>query len=140
MTSREVLIQALNHKEGKIPFDLGATKATGINASKLYRLRKLFGREEPVKIYDTYQMLGLVDERDAEMFGIDVLPVWNNYTCFGYKNNQWKPWTVPDGTPALIGSDCAMTTNNGRYYIHPMGDAGAPASGCMPEEGHYFDL
>lgn len=139
MTSREKLTQALNHQEGRLAFDLGATKATGINAGKLYSLRRLFGRDEPVKIYDTYQMLGLVDERDAEMFGIDVLPVWSNYTCFGYKNNDWKPWTLPDGTPALIGSDCAMSHKNGRYYIHPMGDGSAPASGCMPEDGYYFD-
>ncbi len=139
MTSREKLLQALNHKEGKIPFDIGATKATGINACKLYRLRKLFGRDEPVKIYDTYQMLGLVDEQDAEMFGLDILPVWSNYTCFGYKNDEWKPWVLPDGTPGLIGSNCAMTEKDGRHYIHPMGDINAPASGCLPKGGYYFD-
>ena len=139
MTSREKLIKALNHEEAPLAYDLGATKATGINAIKLYKLRRLFGRDEPVKIYDTYQMLGLVDEQDAEMFGIDVLPAWSNYTCFGYKNNEWKPWTTPDGTPALIGSDCAMSSKDGRIFIHPMGDINAPASGCMPGGGFYFD-
>ena len=66
MNSRERFIATLNHKdtEGKIVFDIGSTKATGISASLLYRLRKAYGREEPVKVYDTFQMLGLVDEKD----------------------------------------------------------------------------
>ena len=66
MTGREKLTETLSHRDcGKIAFDLGATKATGISASLLYRLRKLYGRDEPVKVYDTFQMLGLVDEKDA---------------------------------------------------------------------------
>ena len=52
-------------------------------------MRKLHGRDEPVKIYDTYQMLGLVDEKDAEMFGIDVLGIWSDMTVFGYRNQEW---------------------------------------------------
>ena len=70
MNSRDKLTAAVNHKDcGRIAFDLGGTKATGISASLLYRLRKLNGRDEPVKIYDTYQMLGLIDAKDARRFG-----------------------------------------------------------------------
>lgn len=140
MNSRDKLTAAVNHKDcGRIAFDLGGTKATGISASLLYRLRKLNGRDEPVKIYDTYQMLGLIDAKDAEMFGIDVLPLWSDMTVFGYRNDKWKAWTTPDGTPALIGEGCAMSCSNGRLYIHPQGDLRVPPSGCMPEGGHYFD-
>lgn len=140
MTSREKLMAALNHQDcGKIAFDLGATKATGISASLLYRLRKLNGRDEPVKVYDTFQMLGLIDAEDAKMFGIDVLPLWSDMTVFGYRNNEWREWTAPDGTPTLIGKGCAMSSENGRHYIHPQGDLSVPPSGCMPKDGHYFD-
>ena len=47
MNSRERFIATLNHKdtEGKIVFDIGSTKATGISASLLYRLRKAYGSE-----------------------------------------------------------------------------------------------
>ena len=142
MNSREKLTAALNHQEcGHIPFDMGATKATGISASLLYRLRKLYGREEPVKIYDTYQMLGLIDEKDAEMFGIDVLPLWPDMTIYGYRNTEWKSWTTPDGTPALIGAGCGMKEIDRKLYMYPQGDLSARPSGCMPlDGGHYFDF
>ena len=141
MNSREKFIETLHHRDcGKITFDLGGTKATGINASLLYRLRKAYGRDEPVKIYDTFQMLGLVDEIDAKMFGIDVLSIWSDMTVFGYRNDEWKPWTTPDGTPALIGKSACITEQNRRLYMHPQGDPDAAPSGCMPlDGGHYFD-
>ena len=141
MNSREKFIETLHHRDcGKITFDLGGTKATGINASLLYRLRKAYGRDEPVKIYDTFQMLGLVDEIDAKMFGIDVLSIWSDVTVFGYRNDEWKPWTTPDGTPALIGKGACITEQNRRLYMHPQGDPDAAPSGCMPlDGGHYFE-
>jgi len=141
MNSKEKFIETLHHRDcGKITFDLGATKATGINASLLYRLRKAYGREEPVKIYDTYQMLGLVDEIDAKMFGIDLLGIWSDMTVFGYRNDEWKPWTIPDGTPALIGKSACITKDSNCLYMHPQGDPDASPSGCMPLKGGcYFD-
>ena len=141
MTPREKLTAALEHRAAdELPFDLGATKATGISASLLYRLRKLYGRDEPVKIHDTYQMLGLIDEQDYEAFGIDVAGVCHDITCFGYRNKDWKPWITPDGTPALIGGQCNMSTDAaGNLYIHPQGDLQAKPSGRMPKGGHYFD-
>lgn len=141
MTGREKLTETLAHRDcGRIAFDLGATKATGISASLLYRLRKLYGRDEPVKVYDTFQMLGLVDEKDAEMFGIDVLGIWSDMTVFGYRNDEWKPWTLPDGTPGLIGRNCCITESSRKLYMHPQGDPDAAPSGCLPlDGGHYFD-
>lgn len=141
MNGREKLEAAIHHKDcGKIAFDLGATKATGINASLLYHLRRLYGRDEPVKIYDTYQMLGLVDEKDAQMFGLDILGIWSDMTVFGYRNNRWKSWTTPDGVPALIGENACITQKNNNLYMHPKGDPDARPSGCMPLEGGlYFD-
>lgn len=141
MNSREKLIATLHHQDpGKIAFDLGSTKATGINASLLYKLRLLYGRDEPVKIYDTYQMLGLMDEQDAKLFGIDVVPIWSDMTVFGYRNDKWKPWTTPDGIPALVGEDCGMTQDSKYIYMHPQGDLSARPSGRLPlPNGHYFD-
>lgn len=141
MTSREKLVAAINHRDtGRIPFDLGACKASGISASLLYRLRKARGRDEPVKVYDIYQMLGLVDEIDAEMFGIDVVGIWNDVTCFGYRNKDWKNWTLPDGTPGLVGGGCAMSVaEDGATYTYPQGDRSAKPSGKLPKGGLYFD-
>ena len=61
-------------------------------------------------------------------------------TVFGYRNDEWKPWTTPDGTPALIGKSACITEQNRRLYMHPQGDPDAAPSGCMPlDGGHYFD-
>lgn len=141
MTPREKFKTALAHRDpGKLLFDMGSTKASGISASLLYRLRLLNGRDEPVKIYDTYQMLGLIDEKDAAMLGLDLLPLWPDMTVFGYRNNAWKPWTMPDGTPALIGEGCAMSKDENYLYMHPQGDLSASPSGRLPlSNGHYFD-
>ena len=141
MTKKEKFIAALEHQDcGYVPFDLGATKSTGISASLLYRLRKTYGRDEPVKIYDTFQMLGLVDARDAEAFGIDVLPLWSDMTVYGYRNQKWVPWVTPDGTPALIGEGCAIRQQGSRLYIYPQGDVSVPPSGAMALDNPlYFD-
>lgn len=141
MTSREKLVAAMNHSaNGRIPFDLGSCKASGISASLLYRLRKAHGRDESVKVYDIFQMLGLIDEQDAEMFGIDVVGIWNDVTCFGYSNREWKPWTLPDGTPGLVGCCCEMSVaEDGTTYVHPQGDRTAKPSGQLPPNGLYFD-
>lgn len=141
MDGRQKLIEAINHRDcGKICFDIGSIKADGISASLLYRLRKAYGRDEPVKIYDTFQMLGLVDEKDAEMFGIDVLGLWSDMTVFGYRNTEWKPWIMPDGTPALVGAGSCIKELGNNYYMYPQGDPNAQPSGCLPKKGgHYFD-
>ncbi len=141
MNSRERFIETIHHRDpGGVVFDLGATKASGISASLLYKLRKAHGRDEPVKVYDTFQMLGLIDEKDAEMFGIDVLGIWSDMTVFGYRNDRWRPWTLPDGTPALIGEKAYISQKNNRLYMHPQGDPNAAPSGCLPlNGGHYFD-
>lgn len=141
MNSREKFIETIHHRDcGKMVFDMGSTKATGINASLLYRLRKMYGRDEPVKVYDTFQMLGLVDEKDAEMFGLDLLPIWSDMTVFGYRNDGWKPWTLPDGTPGMIGEQACITKKNNNLYMHPQGNRDLSPSGCLPLDGGiYFD-
>ena len=141
MNSRERFIETINHRDSHgIVFDLGATKASGISASLLYRLRKAHGRDEPVKVYDTFQMLGLVDEIDAEMFGLDLLGIWSDMTVFGYRNDEWRPWTLPDGTPGLIGAKACITEKNRRLYMHPQGNPDLAPSGCLPLDGGiYFD-
>ncbi|HTO93885.1 MAG TPA: methyltransferase, partial [Bacteroidota bacterium] len=62
MTSRERVIAALNHRQGdKIPFDIGGSAVTGMQASTLYRLRQALALDPPgtpVRVVEPYQMLG----------------------------------------------------------------------------------
>jgi hypothetical protein len=85
-------------------------------------------------------MLGLVDEKDTRMFGLDLVGVGSDITCFGYRNKNWKSWTLPDGTPALVGERFTATVDsNGDTFLYPQGDASAPPSGKLPANGYYFD-
>jgi hypothetical protein len=57
MTSREKLKNALNHKSGPIPFDMGGTGVTGIHVNSVRNLRIHFGLEDhPIKVTEPYQM------------------------------------------------------------------------------------
>jgi len=64
MTSRERVMTTLRHQEpDRVPFDLGSTGSTGINADTYVKLRKLLGlpEREPF-IRDVKQHLAAVDE------------------------------------------------------------------------------
>jgi uroporphyrinogen decarboxylase len=74
MNSRERVLTALNHKEpDRVPFDMGGTVVTGIQAKAYCRLRKYLGLpEKEVTIIDILQQLALVDDDVMERLGVDV--------------------------------------------------------------------
>ena len=77
MNSRERIQRALNHEQtGCVPFDFGAGMQTGIMASTIYKIKKHYGlleKGERIKITEPYQMLGEVDEKMRDFFGLDVV-------------------------------------------------------------------
>ena len=77
MNSRERVLKALNHQEpDRIPFDLGATIATGIHVSGYQKLRAHLGlpRVKP-QIEDVIQQLAHIDPDMAERLQTDCLNV-----------------------------------------------------------------
>jgi uroporphyrinogen decarboxylase len=73
MNSRERVLTALNHKEpDRIPFDLGATIASGIHVAAYQRLRQYL-ELPPVKprIEDIIQQLAAIDEDVVERLQTD---------------------------------------------------------------------
>jgi hypothetical protein len=144
MSSRERVNLALNHEEpDMVPLDLGGSPASGIEVGVLYRLRQALGLDEPgtpVKVVEPYQMLGEVKPDFMDALGIDVAGMGSPKTLFGFKNENWKPWTTFDGTPVLVPE--AFNTDpepNGDILMYPDGDRSAPPSGRMPKDGFYFD-
>ena len=74
MTSRERVMTTLRHQEpDRIPFDLGSTGSTGINADTYVKLRKLLGLagREPV-LRDIKQHLALVQEDVLDRLEVDA--------------------------------------------------------------------
>ena len=144
MTSRERVLKALNHEQpDRVPLDLGGSVLTGMHASSVYNLRQALKLDEPgtpVKVMDPYQMLGEVGMDLVDALGVDVVQVPAATTLFGYKNEGWKPWTLPDGTPALVAEGFNTTPEaNGDVFMYPQGDQSAGPSGRLPADGFYFD-
>ncbi|MBK8049887.1 MAG: methyltransferase [Anaerolineales bacterium] len=144
VTSRERVQTTLNHQQpDRVPLDLGAAPTTGMHASSVYLLRQALRLDPPgtpVKIIEPYQLLGEIKPDLQAALGVDVVGVWPIEGLFGFKNEGWKPWSLPDGTPVLVPD--AFNTDpepDGSYLMYPAGDRTAPPSGHLPKGGFYFD-
>ncbi len=143
MTPRERLIKTLNHETpDHLCVDMGAGGQTGIGATALHHLNQaLFpGYKEKVKIIEPFQMLGGVEEPLLKKLQLDVVGVHGLTTLFGFKNENWKPFTMPDGTEVLVPDKFNYKRDaNGAYLIYPEGDFSGQPSAKMPDSGFFFD-
>ena len=143
MTSRERLIATLNHQPtDRLCVDFGAGFQTGMGAGAVHRLREaVLGRcDHRVKVIESYQMLGEIDEELREALGLDVVGVHGPGTMFGFKNEGWKPFTLFDGTPVLVPGELNVTlAPDGGWFIYPEGDTRVPPSAWMPRNIDFFD-
>lgn len=142
MTSRERVRAALAHRTpDRTPIDLDSTPVSGIAAGTLAKLRAGLGLPpEPVKVHEPFQMLGMVEADVRTLLGVDTVPVRAPMTMFGFRNENWKPWRLFDGTDVLVPGDFNYTTGpDGDVYLYPGGDTSVAPSGHMPKGGYYFD-
>lgn len=144
MNSRERVHLVLNHQEpDRVPVDLGGSATSGMHVSSVYLLRQALGLDEPgtpVKVIEPYQMLGEIKPDLIEALGIDVVGISSLKNLFGFKNEDWKPWTTFDGTPVLVPGAFNTDPEPSRDILqYPEGDKSAPPSGRMPQGGWYFD-
>lgn len=142
MNSRERLIKTLNHQDpGRVVVDLGSTSITGININALVKLRKGMGLEERILTMDEpFQLLGRVDEDLLEVIGADVMGVSNGNTIFGFRNRDWKEWTLHNGLKMKVSEEFRITRDEqGNTYIYPQGDTSVPPAARMPKDGFFFD-
>lgn len=142
MTSKERVLASLNHHEpDAVPVDFGSTAVTGIHIAAVAKLRDYYGLERrPVKVYEPYQMLGLIEDDLKEIIRIDVEGIPAPETLFGFRNENWKPWKLDSGLEVLVSEHFQTTKDkNGDTLIYPKGDLSAPPSGRMPRDGFFFD-
>src|SRR5512140_484298 len=142
MTSRERLDAALNHRQpDRIPVDFNGTAVTGMHVKCVIGLREHYGLEQRlVKVHEPYQMLGWVDDDLQQVLGIDVQGPYGPETMFGYRNENWTPWRMDDGTEVLMSGNFRTTKDaNGDTLVYPGGDRTAPPSGRLPKNGFFFD-
>ena len=142
MNSRERVRKAINHQEtDRIPLDLGSTLVTGIQASTYAKLRQALGlKDKLVRIADPFQILAEVDLEVIEKLGIDTIGLWLPTNVFGFKNENWKPWKLFDGTKVLVPEKFTTKRDDeGNIYLYPQGDTSVPPCAKIPREGYYFD-
>jgi hypothetical protein len=143
MTKRENVLSALNHERPEwTPIDFGGTGQTGMNASVVYRLRKLLGLEDrPIRIIEPLQMLGEIDAELADWMDVDVVGLYGPTTLFGSPYaGETTPWEMPDGTPVLMpGRFAHVTYEDGSTAIYPQDNTSVEPSGFMPSGGSFFD-
>lgn len=141
MNGKERIERALSFEEGPIPIDFGGMPTTGIHASIVETARDYYGLEKrPVKIHEPYQMLGLVEDDLKTALGVDTELVWNPYTFYGFKMENWKEWKAPWGQELLVPEDFNVTVDgDGALLMHPEGDTSVPPSAKMPAGGYFFD-
>jgi uroporphyrinogen-III decarboxylase len=143
MNSRQRARKALNHEEAdRIPVDFGGTCVTGISASTVSALRKYYRLEDktPIKVIEPFQMLGEIADDLKEKLSVDFVELSNIENVFGFKNEDWKPWRLFDGTEVLVpGKFNTSQEPDGSYLQYPQGDKSVSACARMPKNGYYFD-
>lgn len=142
MNSRERVIKTINHHEpDRVPVDFGATGQTGINASTLLKLRKTLNlKDAAIYVHEPFQILGYIDQDLQRALQTDVVGLWNPVNFLGFKNEGWKAWVMPDGTPVKIGGGFEYDVDsNGVTFVYPQGDRTALPSAKLPARGYFFD-
>ena len=144
LSSRERVDKALNHEEpDRVPLDLGGSGLSGMHVSTVYKLRQALQLDPPgtpVKIIEPYQLLGEIKPDLVDKLSLDVVELSGKGTMFGFKKQDWKPWTTFDGTPVLVpGGFNTDPEPDGRILMYPQGDKSVAPSGEMPKGGYYFD-
>ncbi len=142
MTPRERVRKAIHHQQpDRPPLDLGSTLVTGIQAGAYARLRAALGVDGGrVRVVDPYQMLAEVEEPVKQSLGVDTFGIQLPTTMFGYRNENWKPFRMFDGTEVEISGNFQYDVLPGGDIVqYPRGDRTAPPSGRMPRGGWYFD-
>jgi hypothetical protein len=142
MTSRERVQLTLQHREpDRVPLDLGSSLVTGIQACAYARLKHALDiTEGEIRVYEPFQMLAEVEEPVRRALGVDVYGIVLPDTIFGYKNENWKPFRLFDGTEVLVSEHFLYDELPGGDLVqYPQGNRSFPPSGRMPKDGFYFD-
>src|SRR4030043_1496443 len=101
MTRRERGPCAIRHREpDKVPVDLGAMRSTGITAVAYGNLKRYLGISAgSTDVYDVVQQLAQPEDPILDFFEADVIDLGR---AFLTAEDDWKDFTLPDGTAAKI--------------------------------------
>ena len=130
---------AIRHERpDRIPIDLGAMRASSINAVLYDRLKRKMGLATPTKVNGTLDVLAELEPAVLARFRVDVLPLEANLSA-------WNEADASAGVrQAIYGGATVYFPPQTNITREPGGDwllrdsAGKPFA-RMPAEGYYFD-
>jgi hypothetical protein len=144
MNSRERLAATINHQTpDRLCVDLGAGGQTGMGVVAVHKLRqRVLGKSDYcVKVTEPYQMLGEIDSVLIKELKLDVAGVSTPGTMFGYRCENWKPFTMTEDINVLVPGKFNYTKDDqGAIYMYPGGDTTVPPSAKMPFGGYFLML
>lgn len=93
---------------------------------------------KPVKIVDTFQMLGEVDRDLADAMGVDCIGVGGTRDIFDHDTECMHEQVTPWGQKVLVPIQLDLTQDKeGDVYVYAGGDKNYPPSAVMPN-GCFF--
>ena len=104
MTSHQRVMKTLNFQTpDRLPKDLGGMLSTGISAFAYPRLVEALNLPpRPPKVYDTMQMLALVDMDVLDALGCDVVTIFNDVTNAFCESEKWQHYDFGGRLAALV--------------------------------------
>ena len=141
MNSRERVLAAVNHQRpDRVPIDLSAMGASGINAVVYDRMKKRLGLDTPTKIQGTMMVLAELEMEAIERLHVDVLSLDSS-------NAAWLGQPVHEGVKRRLfcglevyfppGTDIRVNPDDGSWLLY---GADGKAFARMPKDGYYFDF
>jgi len=138
-TTRERVQAALRHEEtDRAPVDFGGHRSSGIAAIAYAKLKKALGIETGgIYVYDMIQQLAIVEPEVMDATEADVVEMGR---AFMLRDEDWKDWVLPDGTPCKIPGFVNVEQRGADWYL--LSDDGldlaVQKNGCLYFEQIYW--
>ena len=140
MNSRERVVKAVNfEKPDCIPIDVGAMRASGINAVVYDKMKKRMRLNTPTKIHDIMQILAEVELEVLDKLHGDVIPLdASDVKWAGMDADQGVKKTLFCGLDVYFPPEICIRENKDRSW--ELLDKSGLAYARMPKNGFYFDF
>ncbi|MFH0962693.1 MAG: uroporphyrinogen decarboxylase family protein [Planctomycetota bacterium] len=140
MNSRDRVLAAVNFREpDRTPIDLGAMRASGINAVVYDELKRRMGFRTPTKVRDAMQILAEVELPVLEKLHVDVVALEGSTA-------RWAAQDARKGVERQLFCGKRVCFQPGTRIAEEaggdwvlLGESGK-AVARMPREGYYFDF
>jgi uroporphyrinogen decarboxylase len=139
MTSRERIIETLNHREPDVlAIDFGGMRSTGIHAIGYRKLTEYLKMGlPPARLYDVFQQLAEPQMEVVDRLGGDVVQAHQRCPAFGIAIDEgWKQIELQEGVKVLAPSGYSPVYEaDGSAYIY----SGGVKFAKKPSASLYFD-